>query len=65
LVSLVFWFLLFSLPWLPLKGKIKITVGTICLVMGEVLFYMSVAVLGRDLYLKYKTRLNPRNWFRK
>ena len=64
-ISVLFWFILFSLPLLPIKGKVKITIGTICFIMGEVLFYLAAFVLGRELYLKYKSRLNPRNWFRK
>jgi hypothetical protein len=65
IISLIFWFILFSLPLLPYKGKVLITIGTICLILGEVLFYLSVFVLGRELYAKYKTQLNPRNWRKK
>ena len=65
IISTIFWLLLFSLPLLPFKGKMLITAGTICFVMGEILFYLSVFVLGREIYAKYKTRLHPRNWFKK
>lgn len=65
IISTIFWLLLFSLPLLPIKGKMLITAGTICFVMGEVLFYLSVFVLGREIYAKYKTKLHPRNWFKK
>ena len=64
-ISVLFWFILFSLPFLPLSSKVKITTGTICFIMGEILFYLAAFVLGRELYLKYKSRLNPRNWFRR
>jgi hypothetical protein len=65
IISVFFWFVLFSLPLWPIKGKMKITTGTICFIMGEVLFYLAAFVLGRELYLKFKSRLSPRNWFRK
>jgi hypothetical protein len=65
IVSVIFWLILFSLPLLPYKGKILLSVGTICFILGEVLFYLSVFVLGKELYEKYKTRLHPRNWFKK
>lgn len=64
-ISVLFWFVLISLPLLPYKGKMMVTIGTICFVLGEVLFYLSVFVLGRELYTNYKNRLHPRNWFRK
>ena len=64
IASTVFWLVLFALPLLPYKGKALITIATVCLIMGEVLFYLSVFVLGRELYAKYKTKLNPRNWFK-
>lgn len=63
-ISTLFWFMLFSLPFLPIKGKALVVTGTVCLIMGEVLFYLSVAVLGREVYLKYKDKFNPRNWFK-
>jgi len=65
IISTIFWLALFSLPLLPFKGKILITLGTVCFVIGEVLFYLSVFVLGRELYATYKTRFHPRNWFKK
>ena len=65
IASTIFWLILFTLPLLPYKGKSLITAGTICFIFGEVLFYLSVFVLGKELYEKYKTQLHPRNWFKK
>jgi len=64
-VSVIFWILFFTLPLMKYELKVKIKLGTFYLIMGEVLFYLSTFILGRELYLKYKTRLNPRNWFKK
>ncbi len=65
IISLIFWALFFSLPFMNYQLKVKLKLGTFYLIMGEILFYLSTFILGRELYLKYKTRLNPRYWFKK
>ncbi len=48
-----------------MEAKSKITVSTISLVIGEVLFWLGGIMLGKELFGKYKTYFNPKNWFKK
>jgi len=51
-------------PFLELETKTKITLSTASLVVGEVLFWAGGILVGKELLTKYKSSLNPRNWFR-
>lgn len=53
------------IPFLDLESKVKITVSTVLLVTGEVLFWSGGLLVGKELLVKYKSFLNPKNWFRK
>jgi hypothetical protein len=53
------------IPFLDLESRAKITISTICLVAGEVLFWSGGLLVGKELFTKYRARLNPKNWFRK
>ncbi len=48
-----------------MEATTKITLSTISLVVGEVLFWLGGIMVGKELFSKYKTYLNPKNWFKK
>ena len=50
---------------LPLPGGQKLWVGSALLVVGEVAFWVSAALLGREVFRRYRGRLNPRRLFRR
>jgi hypothetical protein len=50
---------------LPLSGGQKLWVGTALLVAGEVAFWISAAVLGREVFRRYRGRLDPRRLWRR
>lgn len=59
----VFLFLALPLiPFLDLESKIKITTTTIVFIAAEVLFYSGGFLLGKELFTKYKSYFNPKNW---
>lgn len=60
----VFGFLLL-IPFLEIEGKEKITLTTITLIIGEVVFWSGGLLVGKEMFSKYKSYLNPRNWFKK
>ncbi len=66
---IIFSTLLFlSLPAIPfwnVSSKIKISVTTLTLVIAELSFWSGGILLGKELFSKYKSYLNPFNWFKK
>ena len=50
---------------LPLSGAQKVWATSALLVAGEVAFWVSAAVLGREVFRRYRGRLNPRRLFRR
>lgn len=64
-VSVVLWTAVVVVPFLPLSGAQKIWAAGALAVAGEVAFWISAAVLGREAVRRYRGSLNPRNWFGK
>ena len=56
---------LLVIPFLTFEKQTKITVTTIAFVLAEVTFYSGGALLGKEIFNKYKSYLNPKNWFKK
>ena len=65
IISIPIFLALPLIPFLEMETNIKVTLGTILLVVAEVLFWVGGLLLGKELFTKYKTYLNPKNWFRK
>lgn len=61
----ILWGLAAIIPFTPLPLHIKATIITVCIVVGEVLFLIGVAFVGKEVVTKYKRKLNPKNWRRK
>ena len=53
------------IPFLEMEAKSKITLSTISLIAGEVLFWSGGILVGKELFMKYKSYFNPKNWFKK
>lgn len=64
IVCIPFFLLIPVIPFLELESRAKITISTTLLVIGEVLFWAGGLLLGKELFSKYKARLNPKNWFK-
>lgn len=65
IVSIPLFLALPFIPFLDLENKHKITLTTIVFISAEVLFWSGGLLVGKELFTKYKTRLNPKNWFKK
>ena len=52
-------------PLLEVDNKTKITISTVLLVIGEILFWAGGLLVGKELFTKYKSYFNPKNWFKK
>jgi len=65
LSSLVFFALLAIIPWLDIEKSLKIKLTTASFIIAEVLFYSGGFFVGKEMFRKYKSYMNPKNWFRK
>lgn len=54
-----------AVPFLDITGKTKITISTIAIILGEITFWTGGILLGKELFTKYKSYLNPMKWFKK
>jgi hypothetical protein len=52
-------------PFLHVSAKSKIAITTVLIIIGNVTFYSGGFLVGREIFTRYKAKLNPRNWFRK
>jgi len=64
IISILFFAFLLIIPFLDTSDKNKIFISTVTIVISEVLFWSGGLLLGRQLFDKYKSYLNPRNWFK-
>lgn len=62
LVSLIFFALLLIIPILSIEKKDKILFTTVSFIIAEVLFYTGGFLLGKEIFNKYRSYLNPKNW---
>lgn len=67
IVLVVFSCLLFlSLPLIPfLNVESKVAITTVTFIIAEITFWSGGILLGKELFSKYKSYLNPKNWFSK
>ncbi len=61
----VFFVATFIIPLFDLPVKTKVIASTTSLILMEVVFWSGGLLVGKELFLKYKNRLNPKNWRRK
>lgn len=64
-ISILLFLSLPVIPFLPFENKTKITISTIVFIVAEITFYGGGFLLGKELFTKYKSYLNPKNWFKK
>lgn len=64
-LSCVFYGALFLVPFTPYSVSTKAIISTTLVIFGEVSFWLGGFMLGREIVMKYRKYLNPRNWFKK
>ena len=65
LFSGVFFAATLIIPFFELPAKVKIAASTTSFVLMEVVFWLGGLLVGKELFTRYKQKLNPRNWFKK
>jgi hypothetical protein len=53
------------IPFFDLPTKTKVIASTTSFVLMEVVFWLGGLLVGKELFTRYKKKLDPRNWFRK
>jgi len=53
------------IPFLKMDSSNKIKLSTVLLVSGEILFWGGGLLVGKELFVKYRSYFNPKNWFPK
>jgi hypothetical protein len=61
----VFFAATFVIPLFNLPTQTKVIASTTSLVLMEVVFWSGGLLVGKELFAKYKKRLNPRSWVKK
>ncbi len=61
----VFFAATFIIPLFDIPSKTKVIAATTSLILMEVVFWLGGLLVGKELFAKYKNRLNPKNWFKK
>ena len=56
---------LLIVPFLNVDNKSKISISTIIIIIGEITFWSGGLLVGKELFSKYKSYFNPKNWFKK
>lgn len=65
LICIPFFLAIPLIPFLDFTNQQKITISTVLLIIGEVLFWSGGLLVGKELLTKYKSYFNPKNWFKK
>ena len=65
LLSAIVFTSLLILPFLKIDIKAKITISTIIIVVGEILFWSGGVLVGKEIFSKFKSYLNTKNWLKK
>jgi len=60
-----FFALTLIIPLLELPAKTKVVSATASFIMMEVVFWTGGLLVGKELFTRYKKRLNPVNWFKR
>ena len=52
-------------PMTDLPVRTKVIASTTSIILMEIVFWTGGLLVGKELFIKYKAKLNPVNWFKK
>lgn len=52
-------------PMTDLPVRTKVIASTTSIVLMEIVFWTGGLLVGKELFVKYKAKINPVNWFKK
>jgi cytochrome c biogenesis protein CcdA len=65
IISVIIFFALFVMPFISMGTKIKITISTVLIIAGEVLFWTGTLLIGKEVWNKYKSYIKSGDWLNK
>ena len=65
ILSVILFLSLPVVPFLEIDNKTKITASTVIFILAEITFWSGGLLVGKELFSKYKSYFNPKNWFKK
>lgn len=63
IVSIPLFLFLPLIPFLDFEKNDKILITSIIFISAEIIFWSGGLLVGKELFTKYKSYLNPKNWF--
>ncbi|NPD45242.1 MULTISPECIES: transporter suffix domain-containing protein [unclassified Lentimicrobium] len=64
LACIPFFLIIPVFPFIEIENTTKVWLSTASLVIGEILFWGGGLLVGKELFTKYKSYFNPKNWFK-
>lgn len=64
-VSVLFFLIIFALPFISINLKVKVALTTTLLVVGEVSFWAGTILIGKEVYNKFMAKLKSGEWLGK
>lgn len=63
ILSFIFYGLIFVVPFLPIALSQKAAAVPVLIILGEGSWWVGIAIVGKEVVMKYKKYLQPWNWF--
>jgi hypothetical protein len=64
ILSVILFVSLPVIPFLNIENTVKIQVSTVIFIIAEITFWIGGFFVGKEILSKYKSYLNPKNWFK-
>lgn len=64
-LSCILYGIAFIIPFTPFSANTKVIMATLFAISGEVAFWVSCIIVGKELMKRYRRYLNPVNWFKR
>jgi len=64
-ISVLFFLIIFALPFISINLKVKVALTTTLIVVGEVSFWVGTILIGKEVYKKFMAKLKSGEWLEK
>jgi hypothetical protein len=64
ILSIILFGSLLVIPFLKIAGSLKLSSSTAVFISAEITFWSGGFLVGKELFNKYKSYMNPKYWFK-